>query len=432
MLSWAPDGEWLAFAEKASEDAPARIVRLSLATLEKRPLTSPPPDSLGDLEPQISPDGRLLAFVRSGARELWQPGRVGPARERWRGPAADLRPVPVVPRPSVGHRTEPRSSSRTAPGHRREDGPRAAGGRSAPAGGGCGRECGPRVRPRELGWCTSRARDRSLDTWRLPRPGASRSTETPEKFLVSGVNAAYSPDGRKIAFESGRGGVDDIWLSNADGSHPVQLTTLKSDSGTPRWSPDGRRLVFDSLEAGNWDLYVVGADGGTPRRLTQEPSEDGTGTWSRDGRSIYFHSDRTGRSEIWKIPADGGTAVQVTRSGGFYAVESEDGRDLYYSKASASGIWRVPLSGGDESEVVKGPVGWEDWALARRGLYYATVAVSGAVVAGRSSRSSTWTSAPAVRRRSFGRKASPVIGPWPSPPMRSGFSSARPRAGSPS
>ena len=45
MLSWAPDGEWLAFGEKASEDAPARIVRLSLATLEKRPLTSPPPDS---------------------------------------------------------------------------------------------------------------------------------------------------------------------------------------------------------------------------------------------------------------------------------------------------------------------------------------------------------------------------------------------------
>ena len=107
------------------------------------------------------------------------------------------------------------------------------------------------------------------------------------------MNASYSPDGRKIAFESDRAGVGNIWLSNADGSRPVQLTTTKSGSGTPRWSPDGRQLVFDSPEAGNWDLYVVGADGGTPRRLTHEPSEDGTGTWSRDGRSIYFHSDRT-------------------------------------------------------------------------------------------------------------------------------------------
>ena len=103
--------------------------------------------------------------------------------------------------------------------------------------------------------------------------------------------------------------------------------------------------MFDSIEAGNWDLYVVGADGGTPRRLTQEPSEEGTGTWSRDGRSIYFQSDRTGRAETWKIPADGGTAVQVTRGGGGYAVESEDGRELYYSGSSVpeSGVCPSPV-----------------------------------------------------------------------------------------
>ena len=47
MLSWAPDGEWLAFGEKASEDAPARIVRLSLATLEKRALLHVSPARFG-------------------------------------------------------------------------------------------------------------------------------------------------------------------------------------------------------------------------------------------------------------------------------------------------------------------------------------------------------------------------------------------------
>lgn len=79
------------------------------------------------------------------------------------------------------------------------------------------------------------------------------------------------------------------------------------------------------------------------------------------------------------MPADGGTAVQVTRSGGYYAVESEDGRALYYSKVDGpTGIWRMPLPVGDESEVAKGPADWESWSLGRRGLYYATRRSQGA------------------------------------------------------
>jgi Tol biopolymer transport system component len=371
MLSWAPDGEWLVFGEKASEDAPARIVRLSLATLEKRPLTSPPPDSAGDLEPKVSPDGRLLAFVRSGTRvfgnqDVWiQPVGGGEVRRLTSGQYASAWALNWTPDGTeiVFSYGAPGSAGRLAR-------VALAGGAPQPVVGVGENAVDASVRGNRMVYVQGTTS--ASDTWRLPCPGASRPIETPEKLLASSANASYSPDSRKIAFESGRGGTANIWLSNADGSHPVQLTTSKSESGTPRWSPDGRRLVFDSLEAGNWDLYVVGADGGTPRRLTQEPSEDGTGTWSRDGRWIYFHSDRSGRSEIWKVPADGGTAVQVTRAGGFYAVESEDGRYLYYSKSSASGIWRVPLGGGDESEVVKGPVTWADWALARRGLYYVT------------------------------------------------------------
>ncbi len=368
VLHWAPDGQWIAFAERTSADASARIVRLSLATLEKRPLTSPPPHGLGDLWPQISPDGRLLAFVRSGAlsgnQDVWvQPVSGGEAR-----------------RLTFGQYSHVATLSWTADGseivfsiYPRMARVPLAGGAVQPVVGVGEGAIGPSIRGNRMVYQQREGAKWVVDIWRLPHPGASRSSETPQKLLASGVNASYSPDGRRIAFESAQGGVPNIWLSNADGSQPAQLTTGASASSTPRWSPDGQRLVFDSLEAGNWDLYVVDADGGTPRRLTQEPSEDKAGTWSRDGRSIYFHSVRTGRSEIWKIPAEGGTAVQVTRGGGYYGVESEDGRDLYYSKDSTSGIWRVSLSGGEESETLKEPVGWEDWALARRGLYYAPV-----------------------------------------------------------
>jgi Tol biopolymer transport system component len=369
MLSWAPDGEWLAFGEKASEDAPARIVRLSLATLEQRPLTSPPAESLGDLEPQISPDGRLLAFVRSGARrfgnlDLWvQPVNGGEARRLTSGQYPFAWGLSWTPDGAEIVFSSGFVNGRLARVP-------VAGGAPQPVIGVGENEASASVRGNRMVFV--RTTTSFVDTWRLSRAVASPSAAAPEGFLAPGLNASYSPDGRKIAFESSRAGTPSVWLSQADGSHPVQLTTSKAYSGTPRWSPDGRRLVFDSLEAENWDLYVIGADGGMPRRLTQEPSEDGTGSWSRDGRWIYFHSDRSGRSEIWKVPPDGGAAVQVTRDGGYYAVESEDGRYLYYCKSSPSGIWRMPVAGGDESEVVDEPVGWEDWALARQGLYYAT------------------------------------------------------------
>ena len=372
VLHWAPDGEWLAFAEKASADAPARIVRLSLATSEKRPLTAPPANSMGDFEPQISPDGRILAFVRSGARgfgnqDVWvQPVGDGEARRLTFGKYVNAVALNWTPDGTEIVFSTYGGASRMARVPLEGGAPQPIVGLGEGA-------VGASVRGNLMVYVQNRELAHGSDIWRLSHPGASPSTETPQKLLADGSNASYSPDGRKVAFDSARGGVANIWLSDADGSHAVQLTTSKSHSGTPRWSPDGRRLVFDSLEAGNWDIYVVGADGGTPTRLTQEPSEDGTGTWSRDGRSIYFHSDRTGRSEIWRIPADGGTAVQVTRGGGFYGVESEDGRDLYYAKTwSPSGIWRAPLSGGDEAEVLKEPVSWADWALTRRGLYYAT------------------------------------------------------------
>jgi Tol biopolymer transport system component len=127
-------------------------------------------------------------------------------------------------------------------------------------------------------------------------------------------------------------------------------------------------------------LYVVDTEGGVPRR-PDRPSEDGTGTWSRDGRFIYFHSDRGGRLELWKLPAEGGAAVQVTHGGGYYGVESPDGRYVYYSNGNENaGIWRLPTSGGEETKIVEGPVAWESWALGARGIYY----VDGQVGAGKS------------------------------------------------
>ena len=371
VISWSPRGDWLALGEKPTANEPSRIVSLSLATLEKKPLTSPPDDSLGDLGPSLSPDGKQLGFVRSGSRsygdlDVWvQPVEHGEARRvtsgendvfwslGWTPDSAEVVFAAGTPGSSLSFRA------------------RLTGGEPQPLSGLGQNAVISSIRGTRMVYAQFTVPPGEI--WRAPGRAASLPRHAPARLIASSAsenNPAYSPDGRRIAFQSERSGVENIWACDSDGSNPVQLTSFESHSGTPRWSPDGRQLVFDSLEAGDWNVYVIDAQGGIPRRLTREPSADSRGTWSHDGRWVYFASDRSGRTEIWKVGSEGGEAVQVTRDGGVYALESSDGESLYYSKAEDAGIWRVPISGGEEAELVPGPIAWPNWALSRSGLYF--------------------------------------------------------------
>ena len=112
--------------------------------------------------------------------------------------------------------------------------------------------------------------------------------------------------------------------------------------------------------------------GGKPLPLTTDPAEDNVPSWSRDGNWIYFASERTKRYEVWKAPAGGGDAVQVTRDGGFAALESLDGKTIYYTKGTAEvsmALWKVPVSGGKESQVLPS-VRWRAFTLVSDGVYF--------------------------------------------------------------
>jgi Tol biopolymer transport system component len=185
--------------------------------------------------------------------------------------------------------------------------------------------------------------------------------------------AQFSPDGRRVAFISDRGGTSEIWLADPDGANAVQLTSMDAPAiDSPKWSPDGQTIAFDSNPEGRRDIYLVAASGGKPRRLTSHPAVDIIPSFSRDGKWIYFCSTRTGERQIWKMPAGGGDAVQVTNNVGWAAFESSDGAYIYYTQTSGpepSALWRLPASGGEPVKVLDGVI-MRAFAVLQKGIYY--------------------------------------------------------------
>ena len=183
---------------------------------------------------------------------------------------------------------------------------------------------------------------------------------------------SYSPDGKKIAFESNRMGLGNIWMCDSNGSNCSQLIDRHGASATAHWSPDGHYLAFESVTQDYWQVGVLELPDGTPHMLTTFPdTNNGAANWSRDGKWIYFYSGHDGGAyQIWKMPFVGGSPVRVTTNGGVYAIESEDGQFLYYAKFTSCGIWKRSLQTGKESRLPINVCNWYEWAVARGGIYF--------------------------------------------------------------
>jgi len=372
-LSWSPNGKFLALVDRELPRGPYNLALLTVESGEKRKISSPPDESLGDFSPAFSPDGSAIAFRRAASSVT-----------------EDLYVLPIT---ITG---EPQGKPRRLTSQERvfgldwmADSRRIVyssdrDGRTGiwtilPSGG----------VPEQLvvggenagGLSVSRNGNNRLvyaretvdsNIWRMPGPASSDRSGVAARLIAStklDQEPQLSPDGKKIVFSSDRSGTYELWVCDREGHNPAQLTSLGGAiPGSPRWSPDSQRVAFDCSKAGNSDVYTINVDGGPPHQVTTESSIDVRPSWSRDGRWIYFGSNRTGEWQIWRTSTHSQQVLQVTKnSGAREAYESFDGKFVYYAKWDVPGIWKIPAEGGEETRVIEqGEMGL--WALTQQGI----------------------------------------------------------------
>jgi Tol biopolymer transport system component/tRNA A-37 threonylcarbamoyl transferase component Bud32 len=192
---------------------------------------------------------------------------------------------------------------------------------------------------------TSRA-----NVWAIPIPtdgpiSVDRATQittgnqTVEEFAVS-------PDGRWLYFDSDRSGNADLCRMSLGGGEPQQLTTDPADDFSPDVSPDGRWVAFHSLRFGTRDAFVMSAEGGEAQRVTDDSGEERSPMWSPDGRSLAYTLSGTGTRDGPYVISKQGSRWGLPRRVGNPSNRTDwspDGRTLL--STGNDGIWLIPIAG---------------------------------------------------------------------------------------
>ena len=370
-LHWAPDGSSFVITQSDKDTPESHLSLIDANTHEKKSFTSPP-SAYSDFAPAFSPDGTHIAFARGFYGEI-----------------EDLFVVPITGgeprrltfdnRDVSGFSWTPDSRSIVFSSNRT----------------GNYRLWEVDISDGDITWVSDIAtldpghpeiaRDGKhliyeewvfeLNIWELALQ--SNDTEAPQmtpRFTStrSDFQPDYSPDGKHVLYVSNKSGSPQICIGNSDGTETSVLVSMDDAFlQFPKWSPDGKHIVFNAFVDGHTHIFTVDARGGQPKQLTTMEYEHRLSGWSRDGQWIYFASNRTGAWQLWKMNMHGSSEVQVTQDGGYMAMESTDGKTLYFSKLATDGLWKLDKDG-HEHQVLTDlqRFDWGNWQVADAGIYY--------------------------------------------------------------
>ena len=184
-------------------------------------------------------------------------------------------------------------------------------------------------------------------SWDVANPPLPRRQVRIDVREGTWMNLDVSPDGRTIAFDL----LGDIYTVPVAGGRATRISDGLPFESQPRFSPDGRQIAFTSDRGGGDNIWVMNADGTGRRQITRETFELLNGpTWSADGQYIaarkHFTTQRSlGTGEIWLYHASGtGSGVAlVQRPNPQHQKElgepvfAADGSALYFSRNTTPG-----------------------------------------------------------------------------------------------
>jgi len=166
----------------------------------------------------------------------------------------------------------------------------------------------------------------------------------------------YSPDGKKIAFQTDRDGSPQIYVMDADGRKPQKLSNNGFHEMHPAWSPDGKKIVFISDRDGNQEIYKMNPDGSEQARLTTSPYKEFNPQWSPDGQKIvYYYEKGDQKDQIYIADSDGKNTIKLTSDSthNYYPAWSPNGMDIIYG--AGGNLWQMKVTNpSDKHELLPG------------------------------------------------------------------------------
>ncbi|VWX56167.1 amidohydrolase family protein [Sphingorhabdus sp. 109] len=164
---------------------------------------------------------------------------------------------------------------------------------------------------------TALAQDKSDETaWDVNAPAGATIKQVPINVDEgSWIDVDVSPDGQSLTFAL----LGDIYTMPMAGGQPIRIAEGLAWEVQPRFSPDGRRIAFTSDRGGGDNIWIMNRDGSDKRQMTKEEFRLlNQPSWSPDGRFIvakkHFTTQRSlGTGEIWVYHVSGGAGVQLVK-----------------------------------------------------------------------------------------------------------------------